>query len=239
MIIFSTNINAYDTIPDHFYDEDVKYVMLYDKPIEQKGPWEFIKLDCQYDSPVHNSYYVRCLSHLWFDEPHVWIDCYITMTEQFVKNSKVFLEQNEITLQSHPTKRTLLGEVLKLYTWGFMPEKRLLKFCEDLAKTGFKPSFFDHTLNCCMWRHNTPKVREWNEKYWHWYKDYDLFRGDQITSAIAEWEVYGKKLPRVPLQVDLEKSHRIKPYEASYNMSVNENVDSFKKKARRILRAVV
>ena len=51
--------------------------------------------------------------------------------------------------------------------------------------------------------------------------------------------MYGKKLPRVPLQVDLEKSHRIKPYEASYNLSVNKNVDDFKKKARRILKAVV
>ena len=218
MIIFTTNINAYDNIPDHYYDGDVKYVMFYDKEIPRKGPWEFRKLDCQYEHPVLNAYHTRCLSHLWFDEPHVWIDGCYTMTEQFVKNSKEFLEQNEITLMTHPTKRTLLKAILKLYTWGFVPEERLYRFCEDLAKTGFKPSFFDHTINCCIWRHNTPKVKEWNERYWHWYVEYELYHGCQLTSAIAEWEVYGEKLPRVPLQVDLEKSNRIKPYEESYEM---------------------
>lgn len=57
------------------------------------------------------------------------------------KNSKEFLEKNEITLMSHPTKRSLLGEILKLYRYGFVPEERLYRFCEDLAKTGFKSSF--------------------------------------------------------------------------------------------------
>ena len=69
MIIFTANINAYDNIPDHFYDGDVKYVMFYDKEIPRKGPWEFRKLDCQYEHPVLNAYHTRCLSHLWFDEP--------------------------------------------------------------------------------------------------------------------------------------------------------------------------
>ena len=154
MIIFTTNINAYDNIPDHFYDGDVKYVMFYDEPIEQKGPWEFIELDCKYDDPVLNAYHTRCMSHLYFDEPHIWIDGCYTMTEEFIKNSKEFLEKNEITLMSHPTKRSLLGEILKLYRYGFVPEERLYRFCEDLAKTGFKSSFFNHTINCCIWRHN-------------------------------------------------------------------------------------
>ena len=92
MIIFTTNINAYDNIPDHFYDADVKYVMFYDKEIPHKGPWEFRKLDCQYDHPVLNAYHTRCLSHLLFDEPHVWIDGCYTMTKQFVENSKKFLQ---------------------------------------------------------------------------------------------------------------------------------------------------
>ena len=183
MIIFTTNINAYDNIPDHYYDGDVKYVMFYDKPIEKKGPWDFRKLDCKYKSPVLNAYHTRCLSHLWFDEPHVWIDGCYTMTEEFVKNSKEFLETNEITLMHHPDKRTLLQEVLKLYRCGFVPEERLYKFCEDLAATGFKPSFFDHTINCCLWRNCSDKVTKWNEEYWKWYVDYELYHGCQITSV--------------------------------------------------------
>ena len=238
MIIFTTNINAYDDIPDHFYDGDVKYVMFYDEPIEQKGPWEFIKLDCKYDNPVLNAYHTRCMSHLYFDEPHIWIDGCYTMTEEFVKNSKEFLEKNEITLMNHPTKRSLLGEIIKLYRYGFVPEERLYRFCEDLAKTGFKSSFFNHTINCCIWRHNTSKVNEWNERYWYWYEEYELFHGCQITSAIAEWEVYGKKLPRVPMQVDLKQSTRAKTYGESYSMTTmphHIHEDGFKKRVARIL----
>ena len=67
--------------------------MFYDKPIEQTGPWEFIELDCKYDDPILNAYHTRCMSHLFFDEPHVWIDGCYPMTMQFVKNSKEFLKQ--------------------------------------------------------------------------------------------------------------------------------------------------
>ena len=239
MIIFTTNINAYDNIPDHYYDGDVKYVMFYDKPIEQKGNWEFIKLDCKYDHPVLNAYHTRCLSHLFFDEPHVWIDGCYTMTKQFVENSKMFLEENEITLMHHPDKRTLLKELLKLYRWGFVPEERLYKFCKDLAATGFKPSFFDHTINCCLWRNCSDQVTKWNEEYWRWYVDYELFHGCQITSAIAEYLVYNKCLPRVPLQVDLSKSTRSKSYDNSYDFIMNENEKEFTRNARKILRAAV
>tara|TARA_B100000963_G_C22634529_1_gene676793 strand:+ start:1048 stop:2598 length:1551 start_codon:yes stop_codon:yes gene_type:complete len=229
MIIFTTNINAYDNIPDHFYDGDVKYVMFYDKPIEQKGDWEFIKLDCKYDHPVLNAYHTRCNSHLWFDEPHVWIDGCYTMTEEFVKNSKEFLDANEITLMHHPDKRSLLREIMKLYRCNFVPKDRLIKFSKDLAKTGFDPNFMDHTINCCLWRNNTPKVKEWNERYWYWYEHYKLFHGCQITSAIAEWEVYGKILPRVKPQVDLSKSTRAKSYPHSYDFTSNQNELRFRK----------
>jgi len=161
------------------------------------------------------------------------------MTKQFVENSKKFLEENEITLMHHPDKRTLLKELLKLYRWGFVPEERLYKFCDDIAATGFKPSFFDHTINCCLWRNCSDNVTRWNEEYWRWYVDYELFHGCQITSAIAEFLVYNKRLPRVPLQVDLSKSTRSKPYDESYEFTMNENEKQFTRNARRILRAAV
>ena len=242
MIIFTANINAYDNIPDHFYDEDVKYVMFYDKPIEQKGPWEFIKLDCKYDDPILNAYHTRCMSHLFFDEPHVWIDGCYTMTEQFAKNSKEFLEKNEITQMHHPAKRTLLGEVLKTYRLGFVPEERLYRWCKKVAASGFKPSYFDHTINCCIWRHNTSRVKEWNEYYWN----YHFVDGEfchhigQATSGIAEYLVFGRdRIPRVPLQVDLSSSSRVKTYGDSYNISDNINEDEFRSKELMILRSVL
>ena len=244
MIIFTTNVNAYDNIPNHYYDKDVKYVMFYDKPIQQKGPWEFIQVEeppshLLLTDSIHKAYKTRTLSHLYFDEPHVWIDGCYTMTEQFVKNSKEFLEKDEITLMHHPDKRTLLQELLKLYRCGFVPEERLYKFCEDLADTGFKPSFFDHTINCCLWRNCSDKVTKWNEEYWKWYVDYELYHGCQITSAIAEYLVYNERLPRVPLQVELWKSTRVKPYEESYEFTTNENEEDFIRNARKILKAVV
>tara|TARA_B100000900_G_scaffold258603_2_gene220407 strand:- start:1378 stop:2961 length:1584 start_codon:yes stop_codon:yes gene_type:complete len=243
MIIFTTNVNAYDNIPNHYYDKDVKYVMFYDKPIQQKGPWEFIQVEeppthLLLTDSIHKAYKTRTLSHLYFDEPHVWVDGCYTMTEQFVKNSKEFLEKDEITLMHHPDKRTLLQEILKLYRCGFVPEDRLLKFCTDVAATGMKSSFFDHTINCCIWRHNTPKVREWNEQYWHWYEHYGLFHGCQITSAIAEYLVYGKITARAPLQVDLSTSSRAKDYEDSYIFTTNNSEEEFVTKARKILNAV-
>ena len=235
MIIFTTNINSYDNIPDHYYDGDVKYVMFYDKPIEEKGEWEFIKLDCKYDHPVLNAYHTRCNSHLWFDEPHVWIDGCYTMTEEFVENSKKFLDKNEITLMHHPDKRSFLREIMKLFRCDFVPEDRLIKFCKDLYDIGFDPEFMDHTINCCIWRNNTSKVKEWNERYWYWYEHYQLFHGCQITSAIAEWEVYGELLPRVELQVDLFKSTRAKTYPHSYTFTNNKEEREFKKKVCNIM----
>ena len=68
---------------------------------------------------------------------------------------------------------------------------------------------------------------------------YELFHGCQITSAIAEFLVYNKRLPRVPLQVDLSKSTRNKPYDESYEFTMNENEKQFTRNARRILRAAV
>ena len=238
MIIYTTNINAYDNIPDHFYDKDVKYVMFYDKPIEKKGPWEFVELDCKYDDPILNAYHTRCMSHLFFDEPHVWIDGCYTMTEQFVKNSKEFLERNEITQMNHPAKRTLLEEVRKTYRLGFVPEERLYRWCWKVAASGFKPSYFDHTINCCIWRHNTSRVRQWNEYYW----DYHFVDGEfchhigQATAGIAEYLVFGReRIPRVSVQVDLSQSTRAKSYEESYKLIENTNEEYFISGVSKIL----
>jgi len=247
MIIFTTNINAYDIIPDHYYDPSVKYYMFYDKEIEQKGPWEFIKLESvqkcpvieKYDSPVLNAYQLRTMSHWLFSEPHVWIDGCYTMTEQFVKNSKEFLDTNEITLMHHPAKRTFLQEVMKLYRCGFVPEERLYKFCRQVAATKMPMSFFDHTINCVIWRNYTPHVIDWNEQYWHWYLDYELYHGCQLTSALAEWMIYQEKLPRVPPQVDLDKSTRSKHWKESYDFITNNDERNFMHNIRRILKAAL
>ena len=62
----------------------------------------------------------------------------------------------------------------------------------------------------------------------------------QATSGIAEYLVFGRdRIPRVPLQVDLSSSSRVKTYGDSYNISDNINEDEFRSKARRILRAVL
>jgi len=221
MIIFTTITNAYDTIPDHHYDPDVKYVLFYDKPIEQRGPWEFIKISEEGD-PVLKAYRIRCLSHLWFDEPHVWVDACYRMDETFADRSRDIL-QNEITLQRHPQPRTLLGEFIKLHRYGFVPPERLYRCAEDIMSVGYKPTMWDHTINSCIWRHNTPAVVDWNVEYWRWYKNYKLYHGCQITSAIAEHLVFGKNVPRVSIQFDMGRSTRSKVYSSSYTL--DENTD--------------
>ena len=236
MIIFTTITNAYDRIPDHYYDPNVKYVLFYDEDIEQKGPWEFIRIPKGGD-PVLKSYRIRTLSHLYFDEPHVWIDACYTMTPEFVKNSREFLSY-PIVLHKHPEGRTLLGEFLKLYTWGFVPEDILYECGRDIASTGYKPSMFDHTINCCIWRQVTPQVIDFNVEYWRWYEQYRLYHGCQITSAIAEYLAFGKNVPRSPLMVDLSKKYRAKQYDTSYNFVENvSDISRFKNNMRRILGA--
>ena len=238
MIIFTTITNAYDRIPDHYYDPDVKYVLFYDEDIEQKGPWEFIRIPKGGD-PVLKSYRIRTLSHLYFNEPHVWIDACYTMTPEFVKNSREFLSY-PIVLHRHPEGRTLLGEFLKLYTSGFVPENRLYKCAEDIVSTGYKPSMFDHTINCCIWRQVTPQVIDFNVEYWRWYEQYRLYHGCQITSAIAEYLAFGKNVPRAPLMVNLSKEHRMKNYDSSYEFVENEGgISRFKNNMGRILGAAV
>ena len=66
-----------------------------------------------------------------------------------------------------------------------------------------------------------------------------MYHGCQITSAIAEYLVYNERLPRVPLQVELWKSTRVKPYEESYEFTTNDNEEQFIRNARKILKAVV
>jgi hypothetical protein len=238
MIIFTTITNAYDTIPVHHYDPGVKYVLFYDKPVEQKGPWEFIKIPEEGD-PVLKSYRIRCLSHLWFDEPHVWVDACYRMDETFADRSRDILSTGEITLQHHPEKRTLLGEFMKVYRWGFLPEDSLLKLARDIRTIGYRPSMFDHTINCCMWRHNTPAVAEFNAEYWRWFVGDKLYRCDQITSAVAQYLVFGKNVPRVDVQVDLSESTRAKPYSHNYPLVQPKDEKVFQKKLRKVLGAVV
>ena len=224
MIIYSCITNGYDIISDdHYYDPDVKYVMYYDQEIEKKGPWEFIKCDREEPDWI-KSYYPKCMSHTLFDEPHVWIDgCYI-MSPDFVNNSKEFL-QNELTLQDHPNQRTIVQEFVKLYNVGFATYDELVLLAEDMACAGFDPKQYRQSLNCCIWRQNTEKVRDWNTVYWNWYKNH-CQRVDQITSSIADQLVM--KSNRVPMQIDLNVSTRKKRYDETYNMHNNTNTATFR-----------
>ena len=223
MIIYSCITNGYDEIPDdHFYDPDVKYVMYYDGDLEQKGDWEFIKCD-RHEPNWLKSYYPRCMSHTLFDEPHVWVDGCYTMPPDFVNKSKQFL-QNELTLQNHPQQRTIIQEFYKLYRVGFATEDELVRLAEDMACIGFKPSQHKQSLNCCIWRQCTDKVKEWNECYWNWYSNH-CQRTDQIASSIAEQLVM--RATRVPMQINWNVSTRQKPYSENYIMYENTEDDLF------------
>jgi|TARA_R100000805_G_C3600471_1_gene101190 hypothetical protein len=81
-------------------------------------------------------------------------------------------------------------------------------------------------------------VVDWNVEYWRWYKDYKLYHGCQITSAIAEHLVFGKNVPRVGMQVDLSQSTRAKEYLHNYTF-VDNTDETFQKKIRKILGAIV
>ena len=224
MIIYSCITNGYDEIPDdHFYDPTVKYVMYYDGEIEKKGPWEFIYCDRSEPDWI-KAYYPKCMSHTLFDEPHVWIDgCYV-MPPDFVKNSKEFL-QNELTIQDHPHQRTIVQEFVKLYNVGFATYDELVLLAEDMVEVGFDPKQYRQSLNCCIWRQNTEKVRDWNTVYWNWYRNH-CQRVDQITSSIADQLVVRSN--RVPMQIDLSVSTRAKRYGETYNMHHNSDAQDFR-----------
>jgi len=238
MIIYTTITNAYDTIPDHYYDPDVKYVLFYDEDIEQKGPWEFIRIPKGGD-PVLKSYRIRTLSHLYFNEPHVWVDACYRMSEEFVKLSKDILNSHPIALQKHPEPRLLVGEFCNLHEKGYVPEDRLIKCAEDIAATGYKASMFDHTINCAIWRQVTPQVIDFNVEYWRWYEQYGLYHGCQITSAIAEYLAFGENVFRVDSPLELsDKSNRVKEYKLSYGISENPSTRNFSQIITKILQNI-
>ena len=238
MIIYTTITNAYDTIPDHYYDPDVKYVLFYDEDIEQKGPWESIRIPKGGD-PVLKSYRIRTLSHLHFNEPHVWVDACYRMSEEFVKLSKDILNSHPIALQKHPEPRLLAGEFCNLHEKGYVPEDRLIKCAEDIVATGYKASMFDHTINCAIWRQVTPQVIDFNVEYWRWYEQYGLYHGCQITSAIAEYLTFGENVFRVDSLLELsDKSNRIKEYPLSYEMRENSSTKKFAQIITEILQDI-
>ena len=92
---------------------------------------------------------------------------------------------------------------------------------------------YKQTINCVVWRRNFQENREWNRAWARWYK-----RGvnrDQIASALAEHET-GLTALRVPMQVSLDNTNRVKKYEESYNIDrpTNKQITDFQNKLVKI-----
>ena len=69
---------------------DVRYVMFHDGTVEQKGPWEFIKLDVDIECPRRLSAYPKINPHKYFDKGYIKIIVFHSKLNKVKKNITVY-----------------------------------------------------------------------------------------------------------------------------------------------------
>lgn len=241
MIFYTCITNGYDSIPDAYVEEGCRYVLFHDGSIPTtKGPWEYVHLDDLNvelpDCPVRKSYVIKHEPHIYFTQSSdltVWVDAAYNITRDLVEYSrKLFRHPHSfVVLQEHPDPRSLLEEFNKLYAEGFSDSLEITKMSERML-AGYNPypkKDYKQTINCVVWRHNFQECRQWSRAWARWYR-----RGvnrDQIASALAEHET-GLTALRVPMQVSLDNTNRVKKYEESYNIDrpTNKQITDFQNK---------
>ena len=245
MIFYTCITNGYDSVPDAYVEEGCRYVLFHDGSIPTtKGPWEYVHLDDLNvelpDCPVRKSYVIKHEPHIYFTQSSdltVWVDAAYNITRDLVEYSrKVFRHPHSfVVLQEHPDPRSLLEEFNKLYAEGFSDSVEITRMSERML-AGYDPypkKDYKQTINCVVWRHNFQENRQWNRAWARWYR-----RGvnrDQIASALAEYET-GLTALRVPMQVSLDNTNRVKKYEESYNIDrpTNKQITDFQNKLVKI-----
>ena len=245
MIFYTCITNGYDSVPDAYVEEGCRYVLFHDGSIPTtKGPWEYVHLDqLNYklpDCPVRKSYVIKHEPHIYFKDSEVktvWVDAAYNIDQNLVEYSKKIFQHPHsfVVLQEHPEPRTLLEEFNKLYSDGFSNSVDITKMSERMLaeENPYPKKDYNQTINCVVWRHNFEECRRWNRAWARWYR-----RGvnrDQIASAIAEHET-GLTALRVPMQVSLDNTNRVKKYEDSYNIDRpnNKQITDFQKKLVKI-----
>ena len=234
MIIFYTCVtNGYDKIVEPHPDPDIKYVCFYDDGVEpEANGWEYRKLTVEGTCPVRRSYHPKHCPHLYFEEGDtvVWVDASYEITESLVTESKIILKDCDLALQEHPSGRTLLAELGKLYEKGFSSEREVITMAENIKRIGYTLDQFNHTINSVIWRTLTPEVIQYCDIWRKWY-DIGVNR-DQVSSAIAEFVMANKyksplyfKAKRVKIKVEMERTNRVKEYWQSYEMQDEPSLD--------------
>ena len=249
MIFYTCITNGYDSVPDAYVEEGCRYVLFHDGSIPTtKGPWEYVHIDSLIptlhhklpDCPVRKSYVIKHQPHIYFRDPDaklVWVDAAYNIDKNLVDYSKKIFQHPHgfVVLQEHPEPRTLLEEFNKLYADGFSNSVDITKMSQKMLaeENPYPKKDYKQTINCVVWRHNFEENRRWNRSWAKWYR-----RGvnrDQIASAIAEHET-GVVALRVPMQVSLDNTNRVKKYEDSYNIDRpnNKQITDFQKKLVKI-----
>ncbi len=227
MIIYTCITNGYDRISEeNYYDPDIRYVCFYDGELEKIGPWEFVKLNLDIECSVRRSYHPKHLPHHYFDEGEItlWIDGSYTITKEIVEKYKTEFIEHDLILQKHPAERNILEEISKLYYHGFSSEQECLDMAQKIKECGYMIREYEQTINCIVYRRLTSQTIKWSEAWRRWY-DLGVNR-DQISSALAEWEVM--KAERIDLLVDVTNTTRVKEYSESYKILNRPNTLQFK-----------
>ena len=186
MIIYSCITNGYDVIPDHYYDSDVRYVMFHDGTVEQKGPWEFIKLDVDIKCPRRLSAYPKINPHKYFDngEDTVWIDGCYKMTKEFVEDAKT---RFPFTILRHPNRFSYYDEMLEGFECSFFSYEQGIKLTKMLFECGYNFRKYRSPLGTIIYRKMTNTIIRFGDLWWHWF-DKGVNR-DQVSFDVALQEL--------------------------------------------------
>jgi len=176
MIIYTCLTNNYVDLPTHMPCGAEYYVFGVDNP---PAPWKSLPNPKFISDPVRLSRYHKI--YCPFDES-VYVDAsrLHLLNDSFMGLCEAILEETNFFVMQHPHKHTYLEECAEYYNRGWVDEKTLIEFTQEIKESGYKFNKFFSPMCTILIRRN-----QWhfNDLWWDWY-----IKGgvrDQLSFSVA------------------------------------------------------
>lgn len=227
--VYTCITNGYDNIPDHHYDDRVRYVCFHDGTIPTDNPrWDYINIKefCErndvekeaIDCPRRLSSYPKINPHKLFEPgTHtVWIDGCYKMTEEFVKKSKEVFPTTCHTME-HCYEFTYYDEMLEGFMCNFFSWGDGVWLTKSLAEAGYR--FDEYISPCCtmIWRtvDDSEQFKKFCDEWWKWSligsnRDQVSFDAARQFSGLPVHRIHNKPPETVVMGVELRFTEKNK-----------------------------
>lgn len=220
-IVYTCITNGYDSIPDHYYDPKVRYVLYHDGTIPLNNPnWEYrdVRELCDLECPRRLSSFPKINPHKCFEvgDNTVWIDGCYKMTKEFVEESRKVFPLDLATME-HCYEFTYYDEMLEGFMCEFFSYEDGVEITKKLAEAGY--NFKEYCSPCCtmIWRtiRSTLEFNKFCDLWWEWSligpnRDQVSFDAARQFSGLEIYRIFNKPPDTVVMGVELKFSEKNK-----------------------------